>query len=43
MEVPGCAGLPGILQKVLQKTDIALPVKQVVVNPMGEINDEMVF
>jgi len=42
MEVPCCAGLPGILQKARQNAGIDLPIKQKVINSRGKIIDEMV-
>lgn len=37
MEVPCCSGLPGILKKAMEKADVNIPMKQVVISSKGEI------
>ncbi|MFP4041052.1 MAG: ATP-binding protein [Desulfosudaceae bacterium] len=42
MEVPCCAGLPGMLKKALARAGVDLPVNQVIISSQGEVISEMV-
>ena len=43
MEVPCCAGLPGMLKKARERAGLDLPIRQVVISAKGEIVKETVL